>query len=157
MDRNPTLFAWIAALALLAPACSRDAKDPSAPGANSGEDGGAGPGGDPHEDGERALGTVSAGGTSLAVAIAGEVAPGAELHVELDVTEGATPVAVRLWAGQESGVGSLRAKADADGAHFHAHVEIPSDVSKDARLWIEVEAADGKRRAESLAFPKSGS
>jgi hypothetical protein len=157
MHRNTLLLPGIPSLALHVTGCNGDAKSSAGAGTETSQGNDEHADGDPHEGDEHALGTVTAGDTSLAVVMAGDVKPGAELHVELDVTKGATPAAVRLWVGKESAVGSMKAKADADGAHFHAHVEVPSDVTKEARLWIEVEAAGGKRTAQSLALPKEGS
>ncbi len=59
------------------------------------------------------------------------------------VGEGVT--AVRFWIGTEDAKGSLKAKADIEDGKWHNHVEIPSPIPTDCKLWIEIEESAGKK------------
>jgi hypothetical protein len=105
-----------------------------------------------HDD-EQALGSVTIGGVTFEVSISGSVATDAEIHVDMTQTAGPTPLAVRVWVGQESGAGAIRSKTDGHDDHFHGHAEVPSELPADAALWIEVELASGDRIVGSLPLP----
>lgn len=99
------------------------------------------------------LGSVAAAGATLGVTITGEVEPGAELHVELELSSGPAPGTIRLWVGLESGVGSLKAKADRHGEHFDGHVEVPEELAANAKLWIQVEPSTGAAEVRGVDLP----
>lgn len=99
------------------------------------------------------LGSVTAAGTTLSVTITGDVEPGAELHVELEPSGGPAPGSIRLWVGLESGVGSLKAKANHHGEHLDGHVEVPEKLPSNARLWIQVESSTGKVEVRGVDLP----
>ena len=109
---------------------------------------------DEHEHGGEThdLGSVTAAGTTLFVTV-GHVEAGAEVDVELERTGGDAPSGIRVWVGLESGVGSMKVKADFHDAHFHAHVEVPAELGSEARLWVQVESAGGDSDTQSLALP----
>lgn len=102
-----------------------------------------------------ALGKATIGTVAVQAAIAGTIAPGADLHVELNVTPAQpAPKAVRLWIGLDSGRGSARAKAEAEGGGaYHAHVEVPNPLPEGSSLWISVEPAEGAAAKGSLPLP----
>ncbi len=50
--------------------------------------------------------------------------------------------AVRFWIGTEDGRGSVKAKAEIEGDHWHTHAEIPSTLPDGARLWVQIERGD---------------
>ena len=104
-------------------------------------------GGETHE-----LGSVTAAGTSLSVTV-GHIEAGAEVDVELERTGGDAPSGIRVWVGLKSGVGSMKVKADRHDDHFHAHVEVPEELSSEARVWVQVESASGVTETQSLALP----
>ena len=104
-----------------------------------------------HGDEERSLGTVTIGGTSLEVTVGGEPHPKETLHVDLVHTAGPMPSSIRVWFGEQSGVGSLKGKGEGSNGSYHADAEIPDKVSSSMRLWIEVEK-DGKRSSGSVAL-----
>ncbi len=116
-----------------------------------GEDSGA----DEHQhSGEtHELSSVTAAGTTLDVTFTGNVEPGSEVHVELELSGGPVPGSVRLWIGLESGVGSLKAKADDHGGHYDAHVEVPIELAANAKLWIQVESSSGQAEARGVELP----
>jgi len=107
--------------------------------------------GEPHDLGAATIGTLEVHATRY-----GDVAAGAETSVDISVTGegGAQPAAVRIWIGTEDARGSLKALADAEGDHYHAHVQAPDPLPQGAALWIEVESAAGERSAGS--FPLDG-
>lgn len=101
-------------------------------------------------DSARSLGSVTIGEVVFNVSISGETKPGAEVHIDIEQTAGPTPVAVRLWIGEASGVGSLRSRADGHDNHFHGHAEVPAPLGPAAALWIEVESAAGTQTSASV-------
>jgi hypothetical protein len=104
----------------------------------------------------RSLGSIEIAGATLEISASGDIAPNAELHVDVNQTAGPPLAAIRLWIGEESGVGSLKSKADANDGHFHGHVEAPLTLSMDSALWVEAEDADGKRSSSSVSLREHG-
>lgn len=100
--------------------------------------------------GMRPIGQVTLTGGTLDVAVAGDLTPGTELHVDITYADGEPPSAVRVWVGVESAEGSMKAKADAGDEGYHAHVEVPDPLPADSRLWLEAEDESGEREQASL-------
>ena len=100
---------------------------------------------------EESLGTITLEGATLNVTQDGAVAAGKEASFDITFT-GATPAAIRVWLGAEDGSGSTKAKAEKEGEGFHVHVDAPASLAADAKLWIEVELADGKKATGSIAI-----
>jgi hypothetical protein len=103
-----------------------------------------------HQDEEIDLGTQATGGLSVKATLDGAIKPGDdEAHVDLTVTGGEKPKAVRAWIGVESAQGSVKEAADAAkvAGGQHLHVEIPSPLPPGSKLWIELETASGKYTA----------
>lgn len=71
----------------------------------------------------------------------GELAQG---HFNLYV-EGGEPAVVRAWVGDEGASEVMVTKAEFEVDHHCAHIEVPSPLPADARLWVEVETAAGER------------
>jgi hypothetical protein len=101
---------------------------------------------------ERELGSLTFSGTTLKIILSGVVSADSEVPLQLLLTDGPMPSAVRLWIGDEAGTGALKSKADALEDSFHAHVETPSTIDSSAALWIEVESSSGEREAQSVSF-----
>lgn len=115
---------------------------------DNGEEGHDGDGDDEGEDHhahdeKHPLGTQKVGDISVTVTLFGDVVPGTETHMDVDIA-GGTPDAVRGWIGVKSGKGSLRAMIDGKNGHHHGHLEVPEELAADAALWIEVQV--GKTR-----------
>jgi hypothetical protein len=107
-----------------------------------------------NDHGERVeLGKTEVGGHVVTVALLGDVEPGHEAGLDIEV-EGPAPTAVRAWVGIESGKGSRRAKVDGEDGTYHGHLEVPSSLPEQSAIWLEVEAADGKRSKTSFALPR---
>ena len=98
------------------------------------------------------LGSVVVGATTLRVSMGGSVEASAVLHFDIEVVDGPEPAAVRIWIGDESGTGALKSKAMGSGGNYHADAEVPSEVTPEAALWVEVEASDGSRSSGSLTL-----
>lgn len=103
---------------------------------------------------ENPLGSVEIAGTTFEVSFGGEIEPGAEMHINLNITDGPKPAAVRLWVGDEAATGSIKGKADATDDGFHGHAEVPAELTEGAALWIEIESDDGSRTTGSIDLPE---
>lgn len=96
--------------------------------------------------------TMSLAGITLKVAIKGTLSPGAEIDVELVQTSGIPAIAIRLWVGNETGVGSAKTKSHSHGASHHAVPQAPNPLPANSALWIEIESAMGERESGSIAL-----
>lgn len=114
------------------------------------EGGDDGDGGGEHGTGH-SLGTLTIGGTELAVVQLGALAAGQESAFEFEIASGPAPAAIRTWVGTEDGRGAMKALAEAEGdVHAHAHIELPAELSPTHRLWVEVEDAAGSKTTGSV-------
>lgn len=77
----------------------------------------------------------------------GELAKG---HFNLYV-KGGEPAAVRAWVGDEGATSAVVTKAEFEEDHHCAHIEVPNPLPADARLWVEIETAEGNRIKGSTA------
>jgi hypothetical protein len=115
----------------------------------------AGDTGHGHEEGEpHDLGAATIGGFEVQVTRHGDIAAGAETAINISVAGEAQPAAIRVWIGTEDARGSLKARAEAEGDHYHAHIEAPDPLPEGAAVWVEVESAEGARQA--VSFPVGG-
>ena len=96
--------------------------------------------------------TLSLAGITLEVTIGGTLASSTELDVALVQTSGSHAIAIRLWVGDESGVGSVKTKVHSHGSSYHAVSQIPATLPENCALWIEVESASGQREAGSISL-----
>ena len=88
--------------------------------------------------------SLSIAGITLDINVQGSYTPGTEYHIEMALVNGKQGATVRLWIGDETGVGSMKTKADSHGDHYHAHVLAPIKLGFQTALWIEVQATDGQ-------------
>ena len=113
-------------------------------------------GDDDHEHGEvLASGSLTIGGTALDVELRGSLDAGASTSVDVQVTSGPQPDAVRAWIGIESGVGSIKRKLEDEDGTLHVHLDVP-DANAENALWIEVQDAGGARNKQSLPLSGAG-
>ncbi|MEZ0267025.1 MAG: hypothetical protein ACAI43_20025 [Phycisphaerae bacterium] len=100
-----------------------------------------------HKGEKKDLGSKEVAGYTVKVTQVGDVKPGEEAVFLLVVSGGAgKPKAIRAWVGVESAEGSAKTKAEDEEKEWHAHVESPKPVPDKSQLWLEVEAADGKKK-----------
>jgi len=110
----------------------------------------SGPSSDAHSGESHHLGTVTIAGATLDISMTGNIAPKVQMHFDIVQTAGPTLSTIRLWIGDESALGSLKAKSDAHDNHFHAHVEAPDILAMDSKLWVEARDAAGAVQRTSL-------
>lgn len=61
------------------------------------------------------------------------------------VITGGKPKAVRFWIGNESGDGSVKAKAEEETPdNWHTHAEVPEPLPPGSKFWVEVEPPAGE-------------
>ena len=96
--------------------------------------------------------TMSLAGNTFEVAVKGTLSPGAEIDVELVQTSGSPAIAIRLWVGNETGVGSAKTKSHSHGPSHHAVPQAPNPLPANSALWIEIESAMGERESGSIAL-----
>ncbi|HEX8323541.1 MAG TPA: hypothetical protein VF595_06460 [Tepidisphaeraceae bacterium] len=105
-----------------------------------------------------ALGSATAGAFQLsATRDQGPIEAGKDTPIDVTVTPAAgaaKPTAVRFWIGTEDAKGSAKAKAEvenpAEPNRWHTHVDIPTPLPADAKLWVEVEAEGGAKSTASF-------
>ena len=69
---------------------------------------------------------------------------GGEAAFDVVIT-GGKPKAVRFWIGNESGEGSVKAKAEEETTdNWHAHAEVPDPLPPGSKFWVEVEPPTGE-------------
>lgn len=101
-------------------------------------------------DSDHDLGEIEVAGVVLKVSLGGEPKPNATLHLDLEHQGGPTPVAIRVWIGNETATGSIKGRASGSGGDYHADAVCPAELKQDDALWVEVESADGTRAAVPL-------
>ena len=87
--------------------------------------------------------TISLVGNTYRVTVRGSIASNAILDVSIIQISGTPTAAIRVWVGDESGVGSIKTRVHSHGARSHARPQAPSSLPENSALWIEVQLADG--------------
>jgi hypothetical protein len=128
--------------------------------------------GEQHKEGEKGghaehsgeiieLGSTKAGDLSVRAARdKGDIKPGGDAPIDVWVMmpdgKPATVAAVRFWIGTQDAKGSIKAKADIEDPqqpnHWHTHVEVPSPLPIDAKLWVEIESTAGPKITGSFGL-----
>lgn len=70
-------------------------------------------------------------------------------HFNIKITGGEV-AAVREWVGPEDASGVVVVRTEIENDYHHGHVEMPTPIPDDARLWIEIETPDGERLKGSV-------
>ena len=96
--------------------------------------------------------TLMVAGITLDISVKGSIAPNAMLDVSLVETSGGPASAIRLWIGDETGVGSVKIRVHSHGSSSHALVQSPATLPANSMLWIEVQNADGTSGSGSLSL-----
>jgi hypothetical protein len=104
-------------------------------------------GGHDHDHGpSTALGEQTVGGFTIRASRDGGIKAGGDAPIDAWVTGGTTKVAaVRFWIGTQDAKGSVKAKAALEKDNWHTHVEIPSPLHADSKLYVEIESDKGEK------------
>ena len=94
--------------------------------------------------------TLTIAGNTFNVLVKGSITPNAVLDVSIVQSSGAPAAAIRVWVGDESGVGSLKVRVHSHGASSHAHAKAPAKLPQNSALWIEVQNTDGTSGSGSI-------
>ncbi len=101
-----------------------------------------------------ALGETTVGSLKLVATMDEPVkaAGGGEGAFDLVIT-GGKPKAVRFWVGNESGDGSVKAKAEEETTdNWHTHAEVPDPLPPGSKFWVEVEPQTGEMFKASFSL-----
>ncbi|NOT01903.1 MAG: hypothetical protein HOP29_14910 [Phycisphaerales bacterium] len=170
------VFALIVSTALLASGCDQKSDTPNAgsasapaantqtpspaankqsqpPAASKGTESAKGPG---HGGAVIELGETTLDGVTVrASRDQGEIKPGGDSPIDIWLDGGlGNAAAVRFWVGTQDGNGSIKAKAAVEDAHWHTHAEVPDPLPADSKLWVEIEAKNGKKATVSFDLNK---
>ena len=96
--------------------------------------------------------SLTIAGVTLNIAAQGNFAPGADYHIEIALVSGTQGAVVRLWIGEEDGVGSLKTKAGSHGDHYHGHALVPIKINSKTALWVDVTGVDGQTGKGRIAL-----
>lgn len=94
--------------------------------------------------------TLTIAGLTLKVTVKGSITPNAMLDVSIVQTGGNPAVAIRVWVGDESGIGSMKRRVHSHGASSHALAQAPAKLPENSAIWIEVQNADGTSGSGSV-------
>ena len=97
--------------------------------------------------------TISIAGSTFRVSVKGSIAPNAEIDVSIVQTSGTPTGAIRVWVGDESGIGSMKIRVHSHGARSHARPKAPATLPENCALWIEVQRTDGTSESGVFALP----
>jgi len=114
----------------------------------------AAPSGHGHNHGNQPIinESLTIAGVTLNIAAQGNFVPGADYHIEIALVSGTQGAVVRLWIGEEDGVGSLKTKAGSHGDHYHGHALVPIKVNSKTALWVDVTGVDGQKGKGRIAL-----
>ena len=96
--------------------------------------------------------SLSLANVTLNIAGQGTLKPMSQYRFNIGLVAGTPGAIVRLWIGEESGVGSVKSKANGHGDHYHASAIVPKEVNEKTALWIEVQSVTGERETARIAL-----
>ena len=94
--------------------------------------------------------TVTLAGITLQVTVQGVIVPKAMIDVRLLQTAGGSASAIRVWVGDESGVGSVKIKTHSHGASSHAQAQAPTTLPANSAVWVEVQTPSGAKESGKI-------
>lgn len=102
-----------------------------------------------HEEKEKhKLGRKEIGGYTVSVILIGEVEAGKHVDFDIKLVDAKTdPKALRVWVGVEDAKGSKKADGAKGTATYTGEVDVPSPIPEKAKLWVEIETANGVSKA----------
>ncbi len=95
------------------------------------------------------LGSINLGETTFALVLHGTIEAGQSTVLDVTITEGNAPSALRAWVGSKNGRGSVKAllEADKDGT-YHAHMEVPEELAQESAIWLSATTDEGTIRGK---------
>ncbi|MBC8203518.1 MAG: hypothetical protein H8E91_06785 [Planctomycetes bacterium] len=96
--------------------------------------------------------TITLAGVTLQIRAKGILKPREEYQIAIGLMSGEQGADVRLWIGEKTKAGSMVNKANGHGDHYHAHAEVPDEVTPQTALWIEVQSVTGETETGSVAL-----
>ncbi len=115
-------------------------------------------GDDHHHGATTQLGEQAVGGFTIKASRDGDIVAGKDAPIDVWVTPAgdtkSKPSVVRFWIGTESGRGSVKAKAEIEGDHWHTHAEIPAPLPEGSKLWVEIETDKGEKTVVGFDLKK---
>jgi hypothetical protein len=101
------------------------------------------------------LGERTIGSFTVKASRDGDIKAGGDAAIDVWVSGGSSKVAaVRFWIGTEEAKGSVKAKAEIEGDHWHTHAEVPNPIPDGSKLWVEIEAEGGEKAAGSFELKR---
>lgn len=79
----------------------------------------------------------------------GDITPQGQAHFDIVLSSHPTaPKAIRIWIGDGSAKGSVKSRAGKGHSpgQYHALVEVPDELPKESKLWIEIQGSDAKQK-----------
>lgn len=92
------------------------------------------------------VGEVSIGSFKVSAKQVGSVEAKKTATFEIYLKGNEEPKVVRVWVGDKSGKGSVKAKAVKTAKYYDADVEIPESLTSDSALWVEIESGSGREK-----------
>ena len=80
----------------------------------------------------------------------GEISAGGKAHLDIALSGPAkAPKALRLWVGNKSAKGSMKARAGKGHSpgEYHVEVEVPEKMPENSKLWVEIQDSDGRKKS----------
>lgn len=98
-----------------------------------------------HEEGEKhKLGRQKIGEYTVSVIMVGEAEAGKEVEFDIKLIDAKSdPKAMWVWIGKQDAPDAEKAKATKGEKTYDADVTVPASVSKDAKVWVALETANG--------------
>jgi len=89
------------------------------------------------------------GNYEVSISQHGEISAGGKAHLDIALSGPAkAPKALRLWVGNKSAKGSMKAKAGKGHSpgEYHVEVEVPEKMPENSKLWIEIQDSGGREK-----------
>ncbi len=89
------------------------------------------------------------GNYEVSIKLHGEISAGGKAHLDIALSGPAkAPKAVRLWVGNKSAKGSMKARAGKGHSpgEYHVEVEVPEKMPENSKLWIQIQDSSGRTK-----------
>lgn len=97
------------------------------------------------------LGILQIGPDSFKITQYGQISAGGAAVISLE--DGPSSIEeMRVWIGTKDPRGSVKALLTVDGGLFHGHIEVPSTLTDDAKLWVSFKNDADNKVTGSIPF-----